>query len=356
MGSFTLSKAPLAQHCLYSFRPDVEVPPEGPASDEQETGTTCHAAAAHTINTGCLVELTVAPDSPTWRHMLAWIRDNYQPTWVAEEALAWNPAKDTARVLGVDIDRKYAEHGATPQDIPGTCDVVSVEPDLVRVFEFGTGWDVSHKTEQLRLQCVAAARAHGKERAIGQLIQFREDGAKPWEPIELDSFDLSAIAGEFAELRERTPGAEPAPSDACVDLFCDAKTVCPVTQDAQAALVPDAALTRKFSKVIESPEHARWMLERVRLVKSACEEIKTAINDYVPEGGVALEDGKYIYEGAREMPRFDAHKALALIKQLGATEAQIASLTRPVIEGAGLKVGSKKAADGAAAKRAKGAA
>lgn len=353
MGQFSLSKAALAQHCLYPFRDDVPTPPETAASEEETVGTSCHAASARTINTGCRVAIPDAPDSATWKHMLAWIKENYQPTWVAEEAIAWDPAKDTARVLGVDIDRKYKEHGATPEEIPGTLDVVSVEPDLVRVFEFGTGWDVSHKVEQLRIQCVAAARAHGKERAIGQLVQFRDDGAKPWEPIELDSFDLSAIAGEFAELREKTAGSDPTVSGACIDMFCDMRTECPVTQDSQSALVPEGALTRKFSRVIEDAEHAKWMLERIRLVKSACEEIKTAINEYVPDGGIALADGQFIYEAAREMPRFNNHKALALLKQLGATDAQLASLTQPVVEGAGLKVGSKKAADNAATKRAK---
>lgn len=354
MGQFSISNAALAQHCLYPFRDDVQTPPEGPSSDEQAAGTDCHGAAARLVNTGCRVVIPDAPDTPTWKRMGAWIAEHYRPTWVAEVALAWNPAQDTARQLGVDIGRKYIEHGLDPRvEIPGTCDVISVEGDAVRVYEWGTGWNVDHKLEQLRLQCVAAARAYGKERAIGHLVQFRDDGAKPWEPIELDAFDLSAIAGEFADLRSRTPGASPMVSDACVDLFCDVRTECPVTHEAQAALVPAGAIARKFSKVIEDPEHARWMLERIRLVKAACEDIKDAINAYVPEGGIALEDGKYIYEGAREMERFDSSKALALCKQLGATEAQIASLTRTVVEGAGLKVGSKKAADGAAAKRAK---
>lgn len=353
MGSFSLSKAALAQHCLYSFRPDVVVPADTSMTEEREVGDTCHGAAARTINTGCRIEIPDAPDSLTWKHMRTWIRANYRPTWIAEVALAWDPAADTGRVLGVDIARAYEAHGLRPTEIPGTVDLVSVEEDCVRVYEFGTGYDVAPKIEQLRIQCVAAARAYGKERVIGQLVQFRDDGAKPWDVIELDSFDLSATAGEFCELLAMAPTAEPKVSDACVDLFCDARTVCPETLAAQAALVPEGALTRKFSKEISDPEHARWMLERVRLVKSACEEIKDAINAYVPDGGIELADGKFIYEGAREMPRFDAHKALALIKQLGATDAQVASLTRPVIEGAGLKVGSKKAAEGAAAKRAK---
>ena len=348
----SLSKASLAKHCLYSFRDDVIIPPDLSTSAEQETGNTCHDAAAKLIN-GKLAALADVPDGATWQHMSAGIRANYQPTWVAEVAHAWDPTRDVARVLGGDIGRAYAEHGVTNDEIPGTLDVLSVEPDLVRVYEFGTGYDVAHKLEQLRIQCVVAARAAGKDRAIGQLVQFRDDGAHPWEPIDLDAFDLSAIAGEFAELRERTPGASPVPSDACVDLFCDARTVCPVTQESQSALVPEGALVRKFSKEINDPEHALWMLERIRLVTAACKEIKDAINAYVPEGGLELPDGKFIYEAAREMERFDGQKALALCKQLGATEAQINSLTTNRTEGAGLKVGSKKAAESAAAKRAK---
>jgi hypothetical protein len=352
MGAFSLSKAALAKHCLYPFRDDVAVPADASSSEERDTGNSCHDAAAKLIN-GKLAALRATPAGLTWKHMSAWILEHYQSTWTAEVALAWDPSKDVARVLGVDIGREYEAHGLTKGEVPGTCDLVSVSDDAVFVYEFGTGFDVGHKIEQLRLQCVAAARAFGKDLAIGQLIQFRDDGAHPWAPIHYDAFDLSVIAGEFSELRAGIPNAAPSVSDACVDLFCDAKTVCPVTHEAQAALVPEGALTRKFSKDITDPEQARWMLERVRLVKSACEEIKDAINAYVPDGGIALADGKYIYEGAREMERFDSHKALALCKQLGATDAQLASLTRSVVEGAGLKVGSKKAADGAAAKRAK---
>lgn len=353
MSAFSLSKAALAKHCRYPFRPDVVVPADTSESEERDTGNDCHAAAAALINGRLRVEPVMDATNRTWAHMAKWIRENYQASWVAEVALAWDPEADTARVLGVDIGREYEAHGLTGDEVPGTCDLVSVEGDIVCVYEFGTGFDIGHKMEQLRLQCVAAARAYGKDRVIGQLLQFRDDGVHPWAPIHLDGFDLSVIAGEFAELRAGIPTAEPAVSDACVDLFCDARTVCPVTHEAQAALVPEGALARKFSKDITDPEQARWMLERVRLVKAACEEIKDAINAYVPAGGIELSDGKYIYEGAREMARFDSHKALALIKQLGATDAQIASLTRPVIEGAGLKVGTKKAAESAAAKRAK---
>lgn len=351
MGSFTLSKAALAQHCLYPFRKDVEVPDDTSANEARDAGTSCHGAASRMINTGCRVEIPDAPDSPTWRLMAAWIQEYYQPTWVAEEAIAWDPLQDSARVLGIDIGREYEEHGAKPHEVCGTCDVVDVGVGRVSVYEFGTGWNVSHKLDQLRLQCLVAARAHGVDSVSGHLVQFREDGVFRWDPIVLDEFDLSVIAGELADKIAQLPTAEPTVSEACVDLFCDARTVCPVTQEAQAALVPVDATMRKFSKVIEDPDHARWMLDRIRLVKSACKEISKAIDEYVPEGGLELPDGKYLYEAAREMPRFDAHKAMALCKQLGATEAQIASLTRPVVEGAGIRVGSKKAAEAAAAKR-----
>lgn len=334
---FTVSGAYVLAHCRFPYRDEVTAPPEAVEDPDREKGIVVHDCSATFINSKGHIEALDPETNPTWACAKAWILANRKLSWVAEPAYAWDPAAGTARGLGVNIGRAYEEHGKLAHEIGGTLDVCSVEGDTVYVYEFGTGFDVEHKYDQLRLQCGVAARAHGVSKAVGQIVKFRDDGAYPLPPVHFDAFALAATRGEFAELLAEIPGSEPAPGEHCVR--CNLKTACPAGAAIIAELVPvDALVPHRWGLTITSPDHAAWLLARARLVGAAADAVKEGVKAYVPKEGIVLEDGSLLVEGTRNMPRRDNKKLEMLARTLGASEEQIAGCDYVAVESSGLKV------------------
>lgn len=350
MADFTISGAHVLMSCRYPFRAEVVMPPEAATDDDRELGVVCHDAAAKLINSG--LDTLDGETNPTWACMRAWIKANWKRTWVAEPAYAWDPVADTARLLGVDIKREYEKHGRAPRERAGTLDVCSVEGDTVYVYEFGTGFDVTHKFDQLRLQCAVAARAfYGVTKAVGQVVKFRADGAYPMQPVEFDDFAISATLGEFTEYLGEVDGSEPQPGEHCQR--CNLAPVCPAAASIVQAILPAESLTKHtWGLVIRDADHARWLLDHARLVAAAAEAVKEAIKAYVPKEGLVLEDGSLLVEGTRNMPRTDNARVMTLARTLGATEEQIEACNYIAVESSGLRVKKSAAAAKSRKKRA----
>lgn len=335
----TASKVGLLEHCQYFARPEAVW--SDTTSAAADRGTRFHRAIALYINGVPGLPLSVEDDiAEEFRHAKRWVDDlraAYPNAELhAEQAFAWDPETDEAEVIPA-AERDYqAGHGR----LCGTADLVVVFPDgmaNVLVYDWKTG-SGEGAGPQLRALSLMAARAWKVETATGAALEVTGAGVKEVCHEHHDAFALSGIAGGLADVIQFIPGAEPIPGAHCGELYCPARATCPEVNKAHVALVPEAALVRKFSTEVESPEHAVWMMDRIRLVESACKAIKDAIKAKVPEGGWQLDDGSKLIESTRDMPRFDKNKALVLLKQLGATDAQLAALTYVWKESAGLKI------------------
>jgi hypothetical protein len=335
----TASKVGLLEHCQYWATPEaVWNDTSGAAADR---GNRFHRAIALYISGVDGLPLSVEDDiAEEFKHAKAFvdsIRAAYPDAELhSEVAFAWDPATDEAESIPA-VERDYqAGHGR----LCGTADLVVVFPvggKNILVYDWKTG-SGEGAGPQLRALGLMAARAYNAETATTAALEVTAAGVREAAHEHHDAFALAGIAGGLADLIAFIPGAEPRPGDHCGSLYCPARTTCPEVNKAHVALVPEQALVRKFSTDIESPEHAVWMMDRIRLVEVACKAIKDAIKSKVPEGGWELADGSKLIESTRDMPRFDKNKAFALLKQLGATDEQIASLTYTWKESAGLKI------------------
>jgi hypothetical protein len=332
MTRVTASKTGLLEHCQAFAKPGMEwFNGTSPAADR---GTRFHRAIAEYTSHGS-VRLLEEDIVDLFVQARAWVdafgRERVKP----EVAYAWNPATDEAEHIPA-AERDYrAGHGR----LCGTADLVAVS-NLTRtgiVWDWKTG-SGANAGPQLRTLGLMVARAHGLKSVTVAALEVTAAGVQEVCREELDEFALSAIAGELAERLAAVATAEPQPGEHCRDLYCPARVSCPATRESEAQLVPAESLTKRLSTTIDGPDHAVWMLERVRLVEAACKAVKDAIKAYVPADGLVLEDGSRLMETTREMPRFDKNKALALLKQLGATPAQVDALTYKWTESAGLKV------------------
>lgn len=337
----TASKVGLLEHCQYWAREEAVW--SDTTSAAADRGNRFHRAIALYISGAPGLPLSVEDDiAAEFAHAKKFvdgIREAYPDAeLLAEVAFAWNPETDQAEVIPA-VERDYQKgHGR----LCGTADLIIVIRDGKKVigliaYDWKTG-SGEGAGPQLRALGLMAARAYGCDAVTVAALEVSGAGVKEVAHEHHDAFALSGIAGGLADVIQFIPGAEPIPGSHCGELYCPARATCPEVNKAHVALVPEQALVRKFSTEVESPEHAVWMMDRIRLVESACKAIKDAIKAKVPEGGWLLEDGSKLVESTRDMPRFDKNKALLLLKQLGATQAQFDSLTYVWKESAGLKI------------------
>jgi hypothetical protein len=320
------------------------------SSEAAERGTRFHKAIAMYVAQGPRIPLKVEDDvREELGHALAWIDalpNDGLVTLHAEQAYAWDPATDTAEVLDV-IDRAYA-----PQSrLCGTADLVlwhAESEDLV-VYDYKTG-SADNAGPQLRTLGLMAARAYGVEYVTVAALEVRASGVTEVGREELDLFALAGIAGELADQLAAIETAKPQPGSHCSDLCCPARLSCPLTTVAVAEVVdvvpnntiPTETLVRRQDFRITDPvrtaEQAIWTVDVLRLMSAWLDAKKDEIKSLVPPEGWATEDGRVLREGTYEQSAFDKRKAIALVRQLGATEEQIASLHYTFKKSTGLRV------------------
>lgn len=317
--------------CQYWARPCVEhFDAQGPAA---ERGTRFHAAIDQFTKTGVREE--VAEDiAAEYAAAIDWVEDFGRQRFRSEVAFAWDPQLDQAEATEV-TERGYPQDGR----LWGTADLVAVTSGGAGfVCDWKTG-DGSGAGPQLRTLALMAARALRLDSVTVCALEVSPAGVREVAREDLDAFDLDAHAGELAELLAAVADARPQPGEHCSALYCPAKADCPAFVEASEQLVPPEALVRHtMSTSIASPEHAAWMLDRVRLVEAACKQVKDAIKAACPDEGWTLADGRTLREGSRKVERFDARAAQALLRELGATDEQLAGLYYQAEESAGLRV------------------
>jgi hypothetical protein len=277
-------------------------------------------------------------------HACAWV-DSVQAPLRPEVAFAWDPAADAAEILG-GTDRDYSKGAGR---LCGTADLVLVsyadkKPTTVMVWDWKTG-DGSGAGPQLRALGLMAARAFGVDSATVAALEVRKSGVTEVAREELDAFALAGVAGELAEQIAAIPTAEPAPGSHCGELYCPARLSCPLGTAATAEVVqviPADALVRRGDYRITDPirtaDQAIWTVDVLRLMSSWIDAKKDEIKKLVPIDGWATEDGRTLKETRASVEAFDKHKAIALCKQLGATEEQVGSLFYTFEKSNGLSV------------------
>jgi len=354
----TASKTGLLAYCQAWARPEYEwSDTTGPAA---ERGTRFHKAIAAYVDT-CDVGRTVEDDiAAEYAHAVAWVaslgltaESANAVVWVgslgasidvlqSELAFAWDPDTDCSVMLSGG-ERDYTKGAGR---LCGTADLVLVTAAAgvathVTIWDWKTGSGAS-AGPQLRALGLMAARYYGVTSATVAALEVSRSGVTEVCREELDDFALASIAGELAEQIASIATADPIAGSHCGELYCPARLSCPLGTSATAELVPVEALTTRqafrLTDPIVTPEHAAWALDVLRLVVAKAAAIKEDIKGKVPSDGWVLDDGRVLREGHCRSAGFDKHKALALCTQLGATPAQIASLTSDFSKSTGLRV------------------
>jgi hypothetical protein len=340
----TASNVGLLQYCSWWATEDAAWGDR--TTSEADVGTRFHSAAAEYARTRIRVD--VDDDiREQYAHACDWIDSLAVPpgdSILIERSFAWDPTSDTAEAIG--FNRDYANGNGR---ICGTVDLVLLtvldgRPMAAMVWDWKTGNSLG-SGPQLRALGLMVARTFGLETVTVAALDVSPDAIVEMAREELTPFELSAIAGELAELVAGVAGSKPLPGAHCGELFCPAKLHCPVAQVAAAEIVdviPVDKLVRRpdfrLTDPIETAEHAIWAVAAVSLVGAKLDDIKKDIKAKCPSTGWVAADGRILREGSCDSTGFDQSKALALCRQLGATDDQIAALSYTYQKSTGLRV------------------
>lgn len=162
------------------------------------------------ITEGMTAAESLALVDDRWREDATWIdvdalRDVLGLT--AEMTFAYNPVFDTARVLGVGLDREYVAAGLTEDEIPVTMDIVGLDnpntPTRGKVVDYKFGWaklTPAERNWQMIGGALCLQRVYDLDEVGVQLIHMRgKFGAKR----DAATFSVADIAVAAAQARAR---------------------------------------------------------------------------------------------------------------------------------------------------------
>lgn len=222
----TASRLPLAKHCLWWARPEVELPAR-PDTTHASFGRQFHLHVAQRINR----ERTSRERLE--RKMLDYLdqwtrRFRPGPSWTAEASFAWNPTTDQVAYRLHNYERNYEWCG--PGDIAGTADVVACRDTDVLIIDWKTGdprkVDPPSENWQLLYFGLCATTHFQKEYAV-LALGYVSDRHTQYVEQRVHADDLDHMRLQLAVLPSQISDAQPLAGEHCRRKFCPAISICP---------------------------------------------------------------------------------------------------------------------------------
>lgn len=254
----------------------------------------------------------------------------------AELSLAYNPTTDTARVLGVALDREYAAAGVTEDEIPLTVDVAGLDdpksPSVGVVYDYKTGWSRRTPAErnwQMRGGALALARAFDLSIVRVQLIHLHENRAAYRDRASFDAADFAMFAAEARVRREleladrehlRATGERPDATQGAWCNHCPSYHACPAKANLVRTILGETEIETRIAALTDPELALAW--KKARQAKQVLERIESSIFGIASQRPVLLErrgDGTEEWLGMTPKVgnlKIDADKARDVVRQM----------------------------------------
>lgn len=255
-----------------------------------------------------------------------------------EMTFAYNPVFDTARVLGVGLEREYVAAGLTEDEIPVTMDVVGLNsrenPTVGKVVDYKFGWaklTPAERNWQMKGGALCLSRVYDLDEVGVQLIHMREKLPARRDVAVFSAADLAIAAAqararwdEVLRARERFEQMkiEPEVTKGSWCHHCPSYHAC----GAQMALVRAAATREVYEEPNRDGPIAHNDVARVYLMLEELEEprrrLKAAVYAAAKERPVLIrteEDGTEVWLGVTEVEgnlKLDANKAREIVREM----------------------------------------
>lgn len=263
----------------------------------------------------------------------------------SEQAWALDVETNEVRFLGENIGRAYPELG--PNEVCGTEDLAGLRIDSAYVTaDIKSGYKPVTACED-NAQVKFFARVHMLRHpeldvVEGRILTIRADGTVGIDAHDFTRFDLDCFGDELSEMRDRiaaaraeyeSTGRAKVSRGSWCD-YCPAKSACPAFVGLARAMASEgtSSLELVLSKIAAlTPTEQGEVWERARGFADVAEQIIDALKSIAKQDPIPLADGKQLRETTYEKESFHAESAIALLRQLGATQEQIAALYRRTV-------------------------
>ena len=246
----TASKLDLAFSCAAYADMDYEEDPPGRAA---VVGTAFHELASkgeHSQRLSTEEEEALAKRFQGWlKHGLPLVPD----ASTSEAAYALSP-DGTVRLLGFDIGRSYDAHGAGPDDICGSVDIVG--DDSVIDLKTGSPRVSASESWQLRFAAIVAGVSRAEFHYVSEAGKVKVDAAEYPAGMQHADFELLVDLA----LRKRDGETPAVYGSHCDSMYCPARTVCGKYREIMGPLV---TVPSKSQKKEGGQSMAKFTLESV---------------------------------------------------------------------------------------------
>lgn len=260
----------------------------------------------------------------------------------AEVAYAVDPERQIARQLGLNLGRRYPPLAAG--EFCGTNDLEGRKGSLEVVCDLKSGREVTScaVNPQMLFHALARYLVTGACEIEGRLLYVRADGRVFSDTHLFKAFELERFADRLAELVGRiseargalAAGAALTAVEGSWCRYCPAYSSCPAKVALARAMISE--LSAAAGKPLSPEEGGRvWMLatEAAKLAES----VKQSMNGLARQVPLLTRPGKVVREIESHSTKFAEGAAIALLREKGATQAEIDCLyvespTHPVRE------------------------
>jgi len=292
------SRVNLLLKCGYWARKDILAPP-----NDSGPGAT-YGVAVHALTEQHGTEVSPNPETYMQLDDLelarakvdAWSLFQWHSTHVGgdkhhEQKVAFNVNTRTARILTKPEPRDYSE--CSPDEFPGTADLVAVKPEAVCVLDYKTGhtpWEIYKP--QLEFLGLCAAKIYNRSRVVCVVLKVSDGECYPhhWT---MEEERLVEFEDQFVTAFNRVPGCEPTPGAHCTGLYCPMAGTCPATLGKLSDELGVPLDSIKTDASIENEEHAKRIYELKLLMGKSKKVLEDSLKRYVDNnGGITLPNGK----------------------------------------------------------------
>jgi hypothetical protein len=258
----------------------------------------------------------------------------------SEVAYALNVRTDEVRELGFNIGRAYPDLGA--DWVYGTLDIEGMRLDDVPVApDIKTGFaDVTPPAENFQLGFFGRVLAlkHGASEIDARILKIRTDGSVWTDPGSYDQFAIDEWGDRLIEVVDgvakaraeykATGVAHVSPGSWCK--YCPAFHACPAKVALASRMLPELqAIDGRVAAMTPEQRGRAWVVAHDQIAP-LLDGIVEALKESATIEPFPLPNGKWLAETRQERDSFDKAVALALLRQLGATEAQLAACHRTI--------------------------
>lgn len=268
----------------------------------------------------------------------------------AEVSYAIDVETSFARELGINLGRHYPTR--EPAEFAGTNDLEGRRLDDVEVVaDVKTGDPVTACRENPQMMFHARARQlrTGAAEVEARLIYIRRDGKVSLDCAMFTAFELDCFEDELSALRARIEDARArfaATGQVSVSTgphcrYCPAMTACPRYVALARTMAADVAdIPARLEMLTPEQQGIAW--EKAKAIEKLVEHVLDGLKAIAKQGEFPLPTGKVVKAISFARQDFSRDKTLALLREKGATQAEIEALyteatVTQVREGAGPK-------------------